>query len=177
MIPEKLLPGYSAWTQEQTGERLRLDQYIGCLLDKDGPASSLVVSLLTLAAPQIYEKDSHVFVEEFFSPTRFDELRAQGKAPGEIEYWMNLLGVSAIFDVLSDSQCEYIARALQQLWTFQLTENALRDHECRLIFDDDEWYITICRKSAFPESGSSLGANHRATKIRNGVIAKVGDHA
>ena len=157
MIPRNLLPDYAGWKHEPTGEPLTLNQYIGWLLDTHGPLEHLVVALLSLAAPNIVRHGEYVLVEELFSPVKVRDMEANGKSPGEIDYWMNLFGISATFDPpLSDSQCEYVARSLQRLWAALLAEQNLDEYDCRLIRDDEEWYLTVCRKSAFPDSGETL---------------------
>jgi hypothetical protein len=34
-----------------------------------------------------------------------------------------------------------------------LMQHEIRDHDCRLVPDNDEWYLTISTKTTFPERG------------------------
>jgi hypothetical protein len=83
---------------------------------------------------------------------------------------MNLLGLSATFDILTDPQLNYVARALQRLWAARLSETRIEGYECRLIFDDDEWYLTICRKDVFRDEGA-VGDSGQATNLDSGNVA------
>jgi hypothetical protein len=157
MIPRNLLPDYDTWRTDSSAESLTLPQYIASLIQTNAYGVSLVLALTTLAAPELRRREDYVVVEEFFSESKLRDVQEQTKDPGEVEYWMNLLGVSDTFDpVLSNAQCEYVARKLQYLWAAILDREELFDYDCRLIHDEEEWYVTICRGSAFPESGSTL---------------------
>jgi hypothetical protein len=157
MIPRTLLSDYDAWKTDRTGESLTLPQYITSLLQTKAHTASLVLALTTLAAPELRRREDYVLIEELFSESRFRDVKGQTKDPGEVEYWMNLLGVSDTFhSVMSNAQCEYVAYKLQYLWRGMLDRGNLFDYDCRLIRDEEEWYVTICRKSAFPQSGSTL---------------------
>jgi hypothetical protein len=168
MVPNELLTDYSGWTDARTGERLSLGQYLGHLLERKSPTSSLVIAMLNLAYPEIKRREQYVLVEELFSRAKLQEFIAQGKTSGEVEYWMNLLALSAIFDALTGPQLDYVADTLQKLWAARLSETGIEGYECRLLRDEDEWYLTICRKDIFCEGNEKLEGQKGSATVLEG---------
>ncbi|WP_040508356.1 hypothetical protein [Leptospira wolffii] len=89
--------------------------------------------------------DGKVFLQELFDQKYYDELIGAGENDDDIQFWMNLLELTGLFDDLPLGQAIDVSKSLVQCWNSKLSIDGIVSVRARAIFEEDteELFITI----------------------------------
>lgn len=139
------------WTNVK-GSPLTLPEYLSSVIQTGASTASIVIALAELSAPILIRRQGVLCGEDFITDARLAELKRQISSVPEVEYWANLVSISEIFgSILTPAQCEFVARKLKTAWEGQLCKHDAEGYGCRIISEDEEWYLTICKNSVSPD--------------------------
>ena len=108
-----------------------------------GLAVDFILYFAKLFWPDFKVLDGLVYLSELFEPERYRNLLGEGRNSTEVQYWMNLLEVTGLFDELSTGDAMFIAEALATNWNSKMAAEfgsvmtlarAIRDDETGEVF-------------------------------------------
>ncbi|MDB5838996.1 MAG: hypothetical protein JWQ23_948 [Herminiimonas sp.] len=120
------LPDYQAWRDANHKKEFSLTDYIYGIWRQHKLHPDFFVGLIELMWPKFVEVDNRIFLKQTFSPARCEQLRADLNSDEEIEYWMNLTVLDALFESSTEDfyseHAEYVLSSMAEMWTWRLRE-------------------------------------------------------
>jgi len=107
--------------------------------------SDFIVWVSRLFCPEFKTVDGMVFISEMFDSEKYNELLRDGRSSSEIQFWINLLEITGMFDGISSEQAMIVAESIADSWNFKLyKEFGDAFVQARAILDDTgEVFVTI----------------------------------
>jgi hypothetical protein len=96
--------------------------------------------------PDFKVVDGAIFVSELFRDEEYKKLLSDGKAPHEIQFWINLLEITGMFDDIDTDQAAELAKLIVDGWNAKLQrEFGDVSVPARVLCDDElgEVFVTI----------------------------------
>ncbi|OKH87706.1 hypothetical protein [Thalassospira sp. TSL5-1] len=105
----------------------------------------LAFCFLDLICPSFKEVDGYLFLNLIFSDENYQEHVSAGRSGKDIQVWMNLVGISDIFEGIETSEAVSIASKVAQNWNLIISDRKdLGKGWARVIVDNDEAvYVTL----------------------------------
>jgi len=115
--------------------------YLHAVYKSQNLHEDFIVCFCKLMWPDFKSVDGVIFVSELFNEEYYQELRASDKPITEIQFWVNLLEITGIFDEISTEQALLIAKIIVESWNVKLKSEYgialarwLRDEETNEVF-------------------------------------------
>jgi len=108
-----------------------------------GLATDFILYFVKLCWPDFKVVDGLVYLSEMFDPERYKTFLSEGRSSTEVQFWMNLLEITGLFDELSIDDAMLIAEALAESWNSKMSAEfdsvltparAIRDKETGEVF-------------------------------------------
>lgn len=125
--------------------------YAHALAHHAGMEPADLVALCNIAFPPFVESGGGVFLKESFVDKTFDRYKVEGKSEKEIQYWMNLLYLSGVFEGYSADRLQPLADLIAHSWEAKLrAEFPSRIFEVKKLVDsvEDEVAVTFCEEKS-----------------------------
>ena len=150
-IQTNALSDYQRWKKANSDTNFSIFDYLHCsALDKKIPVD-FCIALFELFYPEFILIDNHVFLKEEYERDKYLELVKQNCTKKDVEYWMNLLNIDALFyreEIEDKDSFEnalfFICEQIVDLWSQKLhKEFSDRQFFVNYIRDDGEMYIVF----------------------------------
>ena len=128
------------------GKNLNFSDYLHAIFKLGGLPLDLVFSIKSLFSPEFQLIDNSVFLTEIFSQEVYDDHVKSGESLNSIQFWMNLLEITAIFEDITVDDAIKIATDIIHLWNLKLADQYGISCGCaRMLHDEetDEVFIVI----------------------------------
>ncbi|KVM89225.1 hypothetical protein [Burkholderia stagnalis] len=94
--------------------------YVHTVYKAHGLVYDFIFQFAKLFFPDFKVVGGGVFVSELFSDEEYRNLLSKGKAIHEIQFWMNLLEITGMFDDICSDQAAEIAKLIVDGWNVKL---------------------------------------------------------
>jgi hypothetical protein len=146
MIEKSKLSDFQEW-RNANADGFTLFDYLRGNLVTEEVESDVIVAVFELLLPRFVEVENMVFLEEEFSENKLSDL-SRGRSNKEIEYWMNLLNISSLFESVQKSVIQEMALSIKASWLARLRDTfPNKVFEVNLVEDGEEWLIAFNQKS------------------------------
>lgn len=111
--------------------------------------TDIIFSFFDMMSPTFTVIDDHLFIKEFFVQDEYNEYLSQGKNKDEIQFWLNLVEITGVFESIDLSEAMNLARSLKKMWNCKIQSEELSMYgNARIIedIDNSEIFITIDKK-------------------------------
>ncbi|AOJ41323.1 hypothetical protein WJ23_25525 [Burkholderia lata] len=120
--------------------------YVHVVYRDHGLVYDFVFRLGKLFLPDFKVVDGAIYVSELFSDEEYKRLLSDGKASREIQFWINLLEITGVFDDIDTDQAVELAKLIVDGWNSKLQrEFGDVSVPARVLCDDEtgEVFVTI----------------------------------
>lgn len=120
--------------------------YVHTVYKAHGLVYDFVFHFAKLFFPDFRVVGGGVFVSELFSDEEYGDLLSKGKAIHEIQFWINLLEITGMFDDIDVDQAAELAKLIVDGWNVKLQrEFGDVSVPARVMCDDEtgEVFVTI----------------------------------
>lgn len=80
----------------------------------------LILRFAKIIYPEFQILDGKIYISELFDLDYYQELLKSGRNISEVQFWLNLLEVTGLFDDLSNNQAMEFAELLVKSWNAKL---------------------------------------------------------
>ena len=104
--------GYDSFKLINTGKDVSGIDYLHAVYKSYGLDADFVLYIANLFWPKFKAIDNIIFIEELFDTMRYHDFITDELNAKEIQYWINLLEITGLFDDLSTNQAKVVADAI-----------------------------------------------------------------
>jgi len=141
------LPSYNQW-RSSNGEGFSLFDFLRGVIVTGAIEPDPLIAFWKLLLPDLVEHEGMVFLQENFRWERYRTLRDEGRSPHQIEYWMNLLGISTLLEGLPIDRVEELSRDIVFCWRARLAEKFPdRCFQVEICEDDGDTFVVFYQVS------------------------------
>lgn len=137
---------YASFVDANAGKKVSRIDYLHMMLQLKELPDDFVVSLSRLFSPDFIVLDGVVFVSDLFDSARYDELRGAGHSQTSVQYWMNLLEITGLFENLPSDEAFSIATSVARSWNAKLQEEfTVPVASAKAVYDGEtgDVYVTL----------------------------------
>lgn len=137
---------FVAFVSANEGKSVSGFDYLHAIYTSQSLPPDFIVWMAKLYCPEFKVVNGIVFISEIFDDDRYQSLLRDGRSPTEVQFWMNLLEITGLFDDLSCSQAMVIAESLATSWNLKLSAEFGNDSAlARAVHDSGtgEVFVTI----------------------------------
>lgn len=140
------IPTYDDWLKAN-GKGFSLFDYLYGEITQYGAPADIVWAVAKLTWPEFVMVDGRVFLKECFTEEKYASLRNEGRAPKEMEYWMNMVNVGGLFAEGDGTKLAAVAATFSAAWPAKAKQDCPSlEFDCEVIEDDGDTFITLHRK-------------------------------
>lgn len=116
----KDLLDYEKWISANSSTEFSLFDYLHGIFSTKSLEPDLAIAFLNFFWPEFLCVGDLVFLKEEFSEKRYNNLINQGDGGKNLEYWMNIISISGVFESATFDQSKYICCHLSEIWKIKL---------------------------------------------------------
>ncbi|GLK89770.1 hypothetical protein [Pseudomonas turukhanskensis] len=137
---------YEQFLESNSGMRKNGFDYLQLVSKATSLPADFFRYLAILFSPEFVMRDEKIYLLETFDDQAYAEYKQSGMPDAELQFWMNLVEITGVFDVLGTDDALHFAGTLAKAWNLKLTSEFGEGVEkARVIHDEDtgEVFVTI----------------------------------
>ncbi|EMI5490788.1 hypothetical protein REJ26_001892 [Providencia stuartii] len=134
----------SNFKNKETGEKLDHFGYVHIIYNHTNIPEDLIFSMIEIISPTFKVVDNMLFIDNLFSQRKYDEHLSSGISKEKTQFWLNLVDISSVFDILEYEETIIVAEKLVHCWNLKIKgENLQAFGQARILRDDSETEVLI----------------------------------
>lgn len=137
---------FKSFVSANSGKKVSRIDYLSAVCKATQMPSDFAIALSKLYSPDFKVVKGEVFISDLFDEVRYEEMTSEGYASESIQYWLNLLEITGLFESLSSEEAFLIACAIVRSWNAKLLEEYAGSSKlANAIFDQEtgEVFVTL----------------------------------
>lgn len=137
---------FKSFVSANAGKHVSSADYLRAIHVANDLPADFIVCFSRLFWPEFKILNGAVYLSELFESERYETLASDETSPTEIQFWMNLIEITGLFDELPLDDAIFIAEALSSSWNSKMAlELESVPTPARAIIDNEsgEVFVTI----------------------------------
>ncbi|EMN6203186.1 hypothetical protein WB527_004139 [Vibrio vulnificus] len=145
-MSNKTMYDFAMFSNANKGKDVSGFDYLHAVYQSQGLTPDFVLWFSRLFSPEFKVVGGQIYISVLYSQEIYNELLKEGHEHSQVQFWMNLLEITGLFNDLSIEQAMEFAQMVVNSWNFKLNKefNELTA-KARMIYDEDseEVFVTI----------------------------------
>jgi len=138
----------SEFMKVNNGKKLNELDYLHAIYKFNDVHIDLVSSFSMLFNPKLELINGDLFIRDIFSIDKYDSFISEGKQIKEVQYWMNLIEITSIFENIELSKAQELAKSIEESWNNKISKLYPNSDINAFVINDqntDEVFVTLSK--------------------------------
>ncbi|WP_140182414.1 hypothetical protein [Providencia stuartii] len=136
---------YQSYVKINEDKNVTWFDYIYMIYHFEDIPDDLILSIINITSPKFIKIDGALFLDNLFIDTKYQEKLAQNKSKKSIQYWLNMVHITGVFEFMSYDDVLKIGEKLVTAWNNKIKAeyDTYEFGKAHLLCDEDEDEIVI----------------------------------